>query len=256
MLLTIDIGNTNINFAVFTEKGRVAAKWRVATIHNRTADEYSALLSQLMSVAAITPAKIEAIIVSTVVPQLMIHITKFCRTLFDKDPLVVGEELKYPIKIKIDDPKEVGADRVVNAVGAFKLYNASAIIIDFGTATTFDVVTSEGDYAGGVIATGINLSLHALQEFAAKLPNIPIEKPKKVIGTNTKAAMQSGIYWGYIGLVEGVVARMKEEMTEKPLVIATGGLAPLFATSTKAIDKTEPDLTLIGLFEIYKRSRT
>ena len=153
--------------------------------------------------------------------------------------------------MKIDNPSEIGADRVVNAVAARKLYKRAAIIIDFGTATTFDVVDENGDYCGGVISPGINLSLSALQEAAAMLPRVWIIKPKKAIATNTKEAMQSGIYWGYIGLIEGITKRIKAEMKSNPIVIATGGLAPMFGESTKVIEKIEPDLTILGLYEIF-----
>lgn len=250
MLLAIDIGNTNINLAVF-KKNKLIAKWRVATIHNRTADEYIALITQLMSNEKIKPGQIKDVIIGSVVPQILLHIKKLCRNLFDKDPLILGENLDYPIKAEIDRPEEVGADRIVNAFAATKLFGAPSIIVDFGTATTFDVVNAGGSYQGGVIAPGINLSLHALQQFAAKLPSVPVEKPEKVLGKNTREAMQSGIFWGYIGLVNEIVERLKTENSFSPVVIATGGLAPLFAENTKIIEKVEPELTVLGLNEIY-----
>lgn len=249
-LLAIDAGNTNTNFAVFDGK-EIIAKWRTATIHHRTGDEYSVILSQLMANEGIERKDIKNIIIASVVPQIMIAINKLCSNYFKIKPLIVGENVSYTIKIKIDNPSEIGADRVVNAIASRKLYKKAAIIIDFGTATTFDVVDDKGAYCGGVISPGINLSLSALQEAAAMLPRVWIKKPNKVIGTNTKAAMQSGIYWGYIGLIEGIVSRIKGEMKSKPVVIATGGLAPMFSESTKLIDKVEPDLTLIGLQEIF-----
>ncbi len=250
-LLAVDAGNTNTNFAVF-DGAKIVAKWRTATIHHRTGDEYAVILSQLMHNEGIERKDIKNIIIASVVPQIMIAINKLCSNFFRVKPLIVGENLKYSIKVKIDNPKEIGADRVVNAIAAKKLYNKAAIIIDFGTATTFDVVDDKGAYCGGVISPGINLSLSALQEAAAMLPRVWIKKPAKVIGTNTKSAMQSGIYWGYIGLIEGIVTRMKTEMKTKPIIIATGGLAPMFSESTKVIEKVEPDLTLIGLQEIFK----
>ena len=251
LLLAIDAGNTNTNFAIF-DGDEIIAKWRVATIHHRTGDEYAVILAQLMQNDGIERKLIKSIIIASVVPQIMIAIQKLCQNFFKIKPLIVGETIKTPIKIKIDNPHEVGADRVVNAIASRKLYKRPAIIIDFGTATTFDVVDGSGAYCGGVISPGINLSLSALQEAAARLPRVWIKKPAKVIGTNTVEAMQSGIYWGYIGLIEGITERIKKEMKTKPIVIATGGLAPMFAESTKIIEKIEPDLTLLGLKEIFQ----
>ena len=221
-------------------------------MHHRTADEYTAIISQLLLNENIAKEAVKNIIIASVVPPIMLAINRLCTNYFGIEPLVVGENVKCPIKINLDNPLEVGADRIVNAVGSNKLYKKPAIIIDFGTATTFDVVDAKGGYSGGVIAPGINLSLSALQEAASKLPMVWIKKPKKVIATNTKEAMQSGIYWGYIGLIEGLVERIKKEMKTKPVVIATGGLANMFAESTKVIEKVESDLTLIGLNEIFK----
>lgn len=251
-LLAIDVGNTNINFAVF-DGDQIITRWRLATIHQRTADEYAAILAQLLQNDGINKADIKNIIIASVVPQIMLAVNKLCTHFFKVKPLIVGENVKYPIKIKIDEPATVGADRVVNALAAAKLYHKPAIIIDFGTATTFDVVGPSGDYLGGVISPGINLSLSALQEAASMLPRVWIKKPARVIGKNTKEAMQSGIYWGYIGLIEGIVTRIKSEMKTKPIVIATGGLAPMFSESTKVIEKIEPDLTILGLYEIFTK---
>ncbi|MEQ1789624.1 MAG: type III pantothenate kinase, partial [Rickettsiales bacterium] len=203
LLLAIDAGNTNTNFAVF-DGDKIIAKWRVATDHHRTGDEYSVIIGQLMLNENIEKSAIKNIVIASVVPQIMLQLNKFCANLFKLKPKVIGETIKYPIKIKIDNPKEVGADRVVNAVASRKLYNKPAIIIDFGTATTFDVVDGSGAYCGGVISPGINLSLSALQEAAARLPRVWIKKPHKAIGKNTVDAMQSGIYFGYIGLIEGI----------------------------------------------------
>ncbi len=250
MILLLDIGNTNINIAV-ADGNEITAKWRIATTHNRTADEYIALITQLMSNSGIAPKDIDDVAVSNVVPQIMMHINKMCQSLFGIEAKRVGHELKASIVVKTDNPAEVGADRIVNAVGVAKQYGAPAIVVDFGTATTFDVVDGNGDYCGGIICPGINLSLHALQEFAAKLPSIPIEKPAKVIGTNTKDAMQSGIYWGYIGLIEGLLARCTAEMASNPTIVATGGLAPLFADGVEAIEHVAADITITGLLEIY-----
>lgn len=251
MLLAIDIGNTNINLAVFNGEEFIA-KWRVATVDNRTADEYAAIITQLMFNDKIAKTDFCDIIISSVVPQVMMHINKMCRILFDKDPLIIGEDIIPEIEVDLDNPKEVGSDRVVNAISALKKYNAPIIIIDFGTATTFDVIDEKGSYVGGVISPGINLSLNALQAFAAKLPSMSVvEKPEKVLGKNTKDAMRSGIYWGYVGLIEGTLNRLQEELGYKTKVIATGGLAPLFAESVPAIEDIESDLTILGLKEIY-----
>lgn len=249
-LLAIDAGNTNINFAVF-DGAKIIAKWRVHTDHNRTGDEYAIILATLMQDIGMQKKDIKHIIIASVVPQIMLALNKLCSNYFKVKPLVVGENIKYPVKIKIDNPNEIGADRVVNAVAAQKLYKKAAIIIDFGTATTFDVIDEKGDYRGGVISPGINLSLSALQQAAAMLPRVWIKKPTKAIATNTKEAMQNGIYWGYIGLIEGITSRIKAEMKTKPVVIATGGLAPMFSESTKTIEKIEPDLTILGLYEIF-----
>ena len=250
MILLLDIGNTNINIAV-ADGDRIIAKWRISTIHNRTADEYIALLTQLMSNQKIEPSDIKDVAISSVVPPIMMHINKMCQSLFGVSAKVIGAELHARIQVKTDKPSEVGADRIVNAVGVAKLYGTPAIVVDFGTATTFDIVDKNGDYCGGVISPGVNLSLHALHEFAARLPSVPVERTAKVIGTNTRDAMQSGVYWGYVGLIEGLLVRIKSEMDGKPIVVATGGLAPLFAEGTTAIEHIDADLTIVGLLEIY-----
>lgn len=254
MILLLDIGNTNINIAVADGK-KIVGKWRISTIHNRTADEYIALITQLMSNQNIKPSSIADVAVSSVVPQIMMHIRKMCQSLFGVHAKEVGVDLRANLRVKTDKPSEVGADRIVNAVAVAKMFGVPAIVVDFGTATTFDVVDANGDYCGGVICPGINLSLHALHEFAAKLPSVPVEKTTKVIGTNTRDAMQSGVFWGYVGLIEGILARASAEMNCKPTVVATGGLAPLFAEDVAAIKHIEPDLTIVGLLEIYNNSQ-
>ena len=253
-LLAIDAGNTNTNFAVFDGE-KIIGKWRISTNKKRTSDEYAVILTTLLMGENISKKDITHIIIASVVPAIMLSLTKLCTGYFKIQPKIIGENITYPIKIKIDNPEEIGADRVVNAVAAYKLYHKAAIIIDFGTATTFDVVDEKGAYRGGAISPGINLSLSALQKAAARLPSVWIQKPPKVIATNTKNAMQSGIYWGYIGLIEGIVTRIKTEMTTKPVVIATGGLAPMFSESTKMIEKIEPDLTLLGLNIIFQKAK-
>jgi len=255
MILLLDIGNTNINIAV-ADKNKILAKWRISTIHNRTADEYIALITQLMSNNKIKPSNIKDVAICSVVPPIMMHINKMCQSLFGVSAKSVGKELKANLQVKIDNPSEVGADRLVNAVGVAKLYGVPAIVVDFGTATTFDIIDGKGDYCGGVISPGVNLSLRALHEFAARLPSVPVEKTDKVIGKNTKDAMQSGVYWGYVGLIEGLLQRIKTEMKCKPVVVATGGLAPLFAEGTKMIEHIDADLTIIGLLEIYNNQKT
>lgn len=252
MLLAIDAGNTNTVFAVF-EGDTLKGQWRMATDARRTADEYGVWLSQLMGIEQIAMKAIDAVILASVVPQANFSFRQLSKKYFDKDLLVVGDPTVHTgIEAKIDKPSEVGADRLVNAVAAWNRFHAPLIVVDFGTATTFDVVDEKGNYVGGVIAPGVNLSLEALHRAAAKLPNIAVQRPDKVIGTSTVPAMQSGIYFGYVGLIEGIAARIQEEYGKKMRVIATGGLAPLFARATTMIEHLEPDLTIHGLKEIYK----
>lgn len=254
MLLAIDEGNTNTVFAVF-EGEALRAQWRIATNAQRTAEEYAVWLSQLMALEKLGFAMVRAAIISTVVPQGLRALDELCRRYAKVEPLVVSPRLDLGIRIAVPRPEEVGADRLVNAVAAAARYDGALILVDFGTATTFDAVGEGGVYEGGVIAPGINLSLEALHEAAAMLPRIAVERPGKVIGTGTVSAMQSGIYWGYVGLIEGIASRMKEEMARPVTVIATGGLAPLFAHATAAIDHVDRDLTMFGLLEIYRRNR-
>jgi type III pantothenate kinase len=256
MLLAIDAGNTNTVFAVF-ERGRPPRQWRMATDARRTADEYGVWLLQLLAREKIDPAVIKAAIMSCVVPQATFALRMLARNYFHTELLIVGEpDVDLGIEAKMERPREVGADRLVNAVAAWHKYKESLIIVDFGTATTFDVVDGGGAYIGGVIAPGVNLSLEALHRAAAKLPNVAIERPPAVIGKDTISAMQSGIYFGYVSLIEGIVARIREEYGKSEMrVIATGGLAPLFARATGAITALEPDLIIDGLRLIYERNR-
>ncbi|HEX9835990.1 MAG TPA: type III pantothenate kinase [Alphaproteobacteria bacterium] len=255
MLLAIDSGNTNVVFAVFdgeTPKG----EWRSSSDAKRTADEYAVWLSQLMRLEGIDAAKIDEAIIATVVPEALHGLKTLCRRYFNCEPLVVGERgVDIGVAVRVDAPDEVGADRLVNAASAHARFGGPLIVIDFGTATTFDVVDEDGAYCGGVIAPGINLSLDALHQAAAKLPRIAVERPERVIGKRTIPAMRSGIYWGYVGLIEGVVARIREEFGAEMKVIATGGLAPLFAGATQVIEHLDPDLTLRGLAQINRRNR-
>jgi len=255
MLLAIDSGNTNIVFAVFDGE-KVKGEWRASSTTNRTADELGVWLTQLMSLEGIDRKAIDAAIIATVVPAVLFSLKTLCRRYFGADPLVVGEEgVALGLNILLDRPEEVGADRLVNAVAAHQRYQGPLIVIDFGTATTFDVVDAEGNYCGGAIAPGINLSLEALHMAAAKLPRVAIGRPRQVIGKATVPAMRSGVYWGYVGLIEGLVKRIQEEFGAPMTVVATGGLAPLFAESTPVIQHLDSDLTLRGLLEIHRRNR-
>lgn len=251
MLLAIDAGNTNTVFAVWGGEA-LLGQWRMATDARRTADEYGVWLLQLMAHAGLEPGRVDAAIVASVVPQTLFSLRMLCRQFFGTELLVVGDPaVKTGIKAKIDRPAEVGADRLVNALAAWQRYRKPLIIVDFGTATTFDVVNGEGDYIGGVIAPGVNLSLEALHQAAAKLPNVAVMRPEKVIGTATVGAMQSGVYFGYLGLIEGIVTRIRQEYGAPMMTIATGGLASLFARGTPVIEHLAPDLTIEGLRLIY-----
>ncbi len=254
MLLAIDSGNTNAVFAIFDGDVRLG-EWRSARMSGKTADEYAVWLTQLMAMDNIDPKAINTAIIANVVPAASYDLTMLCRRYFNCAPMVVGDpEVDLGIDVLVPNPEEVGADRLVNAVGAAATYDGPLIIVDFGTATTFDVVDENGAYRGGAIAPGINLSLEALHSAAAKLPRVAVMRPAKVIGTGTVTAMQSGIFWGYVGLIEGLVERMSQEFGAKMTVVATGGLAPLFMGASDAIDHLDRDLTLRGLLAIYKRN--
>ena len=255
MLLTVDSGNTNIVFALY-EGEEQQGVWRSSSDAKRTADEYAVWLHQLMSLRGLSATDVDAAIIATVVPEALFSLRSLCRSYFDCDPLVVGEPgVEIGIGVLVDSPSEVGTDRLVNAVGAHERYGGPLIVIDFGTATTFDVVDGEGSYVGGVIAPGINLSLDALHAAAAQLPRVAVRRPSSVIGKRTVPAMLSGIYWGYIGLIEGLVERIVGEYGSAMKVIATGGLAPLFAEGTPVIGDVDPEMTLRGLASIWRRSR-
>jgi type III pantothenate kinase len=252
MLLAIDVGNTNTVFAVFKDRELVGT-WRLSSENERTSEEYALALSKLMELDKLEFSDISGVIISNVVPQTAFPLKNFCRRYFNIEPLVVGEKsVILNVDVKLERPIEVGADRLVNAVAAYKLYKKAVVIIDFGTATTFDVIDSKGAYLGGVISPGVNLSIEALHRAAAKLPEVAVEKPTKVIGNNTITAMQSGVYWGYVSMIEGIIARIKEEFGGEVTTVATGGLAPLFAKATQVIDELECDLTIRGLLEIYE----
>ena len=256
MLLAIDSGNTNTVFAVFDADGGVRGEWRGSTDTNRTADELWVWLGQLMQLNAIPRDAITTAVIATVVPATLFSLKSLCRKYFDCDPLVIGDEgVELGIEVLVDRPEEVGADRLVNTVAAHERYGGPLIVLDFGTATTFDVVDANGNYCGGVITPGINLSLEALHQAAAKLPRVAVARPKKIIGKGTVEAMQSGIFWGYVSMIEGLVERIRAEFGAPMKVVSTGGLAPLFIEATEAIAHADMDLTLRGLYAIHLKNR-
>ena len=254
MLLAINANNTNTVFAVW-QGDTLRGSWRTATEAKRTADEYVVWFDHLLALEGLSRGQIEAAIIASVVPEANFNLITLCRRYCKSDPLLVGEAgVKLGIKALVDRPEEVGADRLVNTAAAHDRYPGPQIVVDFGTATTFDVVDAEGNYRGGVIAPGINLSITALHLAAAKLPSVRIRRTERVIGTNTVDCMQSGIFWGYVGLVEGVVERIKREFGSPMGVIATGGLAPVFEGATSVIERIDPTLTLWGLRLIYREN--
>jgi type III pantothenate kinase len=255
MLLAVDAGNTNLVFAL-VEDGVIRARWRIATDPRRTADQYAVWLHQLLELEGYTRAAVDAVIIGTVVPRALHNLEVLASKYFGVEPLVAGHGgAEWGIELDVAEPGTVGADRVLNAIAAHAVHEGDLIVIDFGTATTFDVVDYSGAYKGGIIAPGINLSLDALVTAAAKLPRIAIEAPgsTSVIGRTTESQMQIGIYWGYVTMIEGLVARLKAEIGRPVKVIATGGLAILFDQHTEAFDAIEPDLTIQGLSLLHKR---
>ncbi|MEA1960129.1 MAG: type III pantothenate kinase [Bacillota bacterium] len=254
MVLVFDVGNTNMVIGVYEGKERVM-HWRVRTDTLRTADEYGMMLNSLFNYHKLDIKAIKSVVISSVVPTLMMELNQMSERYFSCKPLVVGPGVKTGLPIKYDNPREVGADRVVNAVAAYEKYGGPLIIIDFGTATTFCVVNEQGEYMGGAIAPGIRISTDALVSRAAKLPRVEYVKPKSMIGKNTVMSMQVGIVYGFVGQVEGIVHRMKAEMGENPKVIATGGLAAVIAAETNTIDVIDEFLTLEGLRIIYEMNR-
>ena len=253
MLLAIEQGNTNTLFAVHDQDSWIA-QWRSATDSSRTADEYAVWLNQLLAMAGLKLTDLDACIISSVVPQSIFNLRNLSRRYLHVEPLVIGENAELGIAVRIDKPSEAGADRLVNAIGAQVMYSGDLIVIDSGTATTFDVVAADGGFEGGVIAPGINLSMEALHSAAAKLPRVAIQKPQRVIGKDTVGAMQSGVFWGYVALIEGLIARIKAEWDAPMTVVATGGVASLFHGATLSIDHFDPDLTIRGLLEIHRRN--
>lgn len=255
MLLVIDVGNTNIVLGVY-DGTNLIGHWRISTDRVRTTDEYGVLIMNLfLHDRKVDAGDINSIIISSVVPPLMPTLERVCQRYFNVTPLVVGVGTKTGMNIKYDNPREVGADRIVNAVGAYEKYGGPLIIIDFGTATTYCVVMENGDYLGGAIAPGVNISAEALFQRAAKLPRIELRNPGQVICKNTVASMQSGVLFGYVGQVEGLVGRIKKEIGKEVKVVATGGLAQLIANETDCIDFIEPMLTLEGLRLLYEKNK-
>ena len=255
MLLAIDIGNTNITIGVFDGE-QLRATWRMATDVNKMADEYAALLLNLMHHKNIDTSDINEIAMCCVVPPALTIFEDLLQRYFDTPPLIVSVGVKTGVRIRMDNPREVGTDRIVNTAAAHHLYQGPVIIADIGTGTTFDVVSEEGDYLGGAIAPGIATAAEGLYMRAAALPRVELVPPKQAIGTNTITAMQSGIVFGYVGLIEGIVTRIKKELGGKATVVATGGYGNLMAQETKIIDIVNPDITLIGLRLIYQMNKT
>jgi len=256
MLLAIDAGNTNVVFAL-VEGREIRTRWRIATDPRRTADQYAVWLHQLIELEGYAKSDVTACIIGTVVPRALHNLEVLAAKYFHVDPLVAGQgKASWPIVLDVDEPHNVGADRALNAIAAHEKHSGDLIVIDFGTATTFDVVDSSGAYKGGIIAPGINLSLDALVNAAAKLPRIAIEVPDdpSLIGRTTESQMLTGIYWGYVAMMEGLVERLKSEIGRPATVVATGGLAALFDERTDLFDAVEPDLTIQGLSLLYQRA--
>jgi len=253
MLLAIEQGNTNTLFAVHDGNSWIA-QWRTATEASRTADEYAVWLTQLLAMRDIALTSLSGCIISSVVPQSIFNLRNLARRYLSVEPLVIGDNVELGIPVRVKKPSEAGADRLVNAIGAHLVYPGDLIVIDSGTATTFDVIAADGAFEGGAIAPGINLSLQALHEAAAMLPRIAIQRPDRVIGKDTVSNMQSGVFWGYVGLIEGMVARIKAEWGAPMTVVGTGGVASLFEGATESIDRFDPDLTIRGLLEIWRRN--
>jgi len=258
MLLAIDAGNTNMVFAL-VDDGQIRTRWRIATDARRTADEYAVWLHQLIALEGFAKTDVDACIIGTVVPRALHNLEVLASKYFHVEPVVAGQgAAAWPIALDVDEPHNVGADRALNAIAAHARHKGELIVIDFGTATTFDVVGADGAYKGGIIAPGINLSLDALVSAAAKLPRIAIEAPKAglgFVGRTTASQMLIGIYWGYVAMIEGLVARLKGELGGAVTVVATGGLASLFDQHTDVFDAIEPDLTIQGLSQLHQMAK-
>jgi type III pantothenate kinase len=254
MLLAIDAGNTNIVFAVY-DGSELRNQWRAVTQVARTTDEYAVWLAQLLALEKLSFADLDAAIIATVVPAVLFDLRALCRTYLKCEPQIVGDPaLDLGMKANVDRPHAVGADRLCNSVAAHERYKGAVIVVDFGTATNFDIVAENGDFDGSVIAPGANLSIEALHQAAALLPRVAIHRAQHVIGRDTVPSMQSGVYWGYVGLIDGLIARIKTEYGRPMIVVATGGLAHLFRPDLPAIDHIDPDLTIRGLMLIHARN--
>ncbi len=258
-LIVVDVGNTNTVFGVYVGE-RLEQSFRLTTDHERTADEYGALLLPLFSRAGLSMEKCSGVVISSVVPPLHLTLERLSRTFFCQPPLFIEPGVKTGMPIRYDNPAEVGADRIVNALAARELYGAPVVVVDFGTATTFDVVSAAGEYVGGIIAPGISISAEALFAHASRLYRVDIRQPSALVGSNTAQAMQSGIYYGYLGLVDGILERLVTESPDlvkagSPRVIATGGQAEMIAAGSRYIREVHRDLTLVGLKLIYERNR-
>ncbi len=254
MLLAVDAGNTNVVFAVH-DGHEWRGRWRIRTEPERTSDEYAVWLLGLLQHAGLRATDITRCAIGTVVPVALYNLRRLCRDWFASEPLIARAGVDWGFDIRVDSPTEVGADRLLNSLAAHHHYRGPLIVIDFGTATTFDVVEADGAYLGGVIAPGINLSMQALHDAAAKLPRIAIARPEHVIGKDTVEAMQAGVFWGYVALIEGLIDRIRAEYGRPMRAIATGGVASLFEGATDKIDAFDPELTLSGLLEIVRRNR-
>jgi len=254
VLLAVDVGNTNTVLGAFEGKA-LRQHWRVRTSHGRTADEYGIQVRQLFAADGLDPAAVDAIAVSSVVPPLALTLARMSERYFRVKPLFVGPGMKTGMPILYDNPREVGADRIVNAVAAWERWRCGMVVVDFGTATTFDAVSPRGEYLGGAIAPGITISMEALFNHASKLPEVEFVRPSHVVGKNTVASMQSGLVYGYVALVDGLCARMAEELGFGPKVVATGGLASLIAGVSRSISEVDEHLTLDGLRLVHERNR-
>ncbi|MGC3999653.1 MAG: type III pantothenate kinase [Anaeromyxobacter sp.] len=260
MLLAIDVGNTNTVLGVY-QGATLRDHWRIETSHTRTSDEYGILVRQLFALGGVDPTAIDAVAISSVVPPLAFTLQQMSRRYFGREPMFIGPGVKTGMPILYENPREVGADRVVNAVAAYERWRCALIVVDFGTATTFDAISARGEYLGGAISPGVGISMEALFRHASKLPRVEFAQPDQVIGRNTVASMQSGLVYGYVGLVDGICGRMAEEMKQAardataPKVVATGGLAPLIAGISRTVTEVDEHLTLDGLRLLHERNR-